>query len=190
LSIPTVYTRPTRELIASEGNLHALLSYYVHPQLRRSDLPSWVPDHGLSGSNAIPKPFSADKGLKYIPPRAVDPDCPVLHIRGTFAGYVSQVRGRPGTGEGEKLRFDRSWLTLPLSLRSQDGYKSKPIPSYILWQTLCMNVSMGSVLYPGVYGDRVPEDLGIQFRYFLLLLILAAADDKIHEKVGLQITTL
>jgi hypothetical protein len=89
----------------------------------------------------------------------------------------------------EKLRFDRSWLTLPLSLRGKGGYESKPVLSYILWQTLCMNMSSGSVFDPGVYGDRAPEDLGIQFRFFLLLLILAAADGKIREKLGLQITT-
>jgi hypothetical protein len=185
LSIPAVYTRVTRELIASEGNLHAL-SWCVYSRLRRCDLPSWVPDYNLSGVNAVPKNFSADKGLEYIQPRAIDLDCPVLHVKGAFLGNVSQVGGRPGTGNGEKLQFDRSWLTLPLSLR---GNSKCNVLSDILWRTLCMNMSIGSVFDPGVYGDQAPNDLGIQFRYFLLLLILAAADGKIREKLGLEITT-
>ena len=188
LSIPAVFTMATRELIEGEGNLHAL-SWCVNPTLRRSDIPSWVPDYSMSGANAVPRNFSVDKGLEYIPPRVVDPKCPVLHIRGAFVGCVTQVCGRSGTADGEKLRFDRSWLTLPLSIRPEGGQKCKYLLSQMLWQTLCMDMSSGSMFDPSLYGDRAPDDLGIHFHFFLLLLILAAADGKIREKLGLEHTT-
>ncbi|PVH72592.1 ankyrin and HET domain-containing protein, partial [Cadophora sp. DSE1049] len=122
LSLAQVYTMATRELIASEGNLQTL-SECVFPLQRRSGLPSWVPDYGLPGANAIPANFCADKGMEYVPPKAVDdPACAVLQVRGAFIGKVSQVGGRPGTGTAEKWLFDRSWLTMALALRGKGGY--------------------------------------------------------------------
>lgn len=188
LSLATVYTMATRELIMEEGSLQVLSSciYHLH---RRSGLPSWVPDFGLQGKNSIPSRFSADKGLEYTPPKAVDPSCGVLHVKGVFLGVISQVGGRPGTEVGEKTKFDRSWLTMTLSLRGKGGHGEKIYLSWILWTTLCMNMSAGGMSDPELYGDAAPDEQGLDFRFFMLLLILSAADGKIREKLGLEATT-
>ncbi|KAI0596488.1 heterokaryon incompatibility protein-domain-containing protein [Biscogniauxia sp. FL1348] len=153
LPLATVYTMAAREIIESEGNLQ-VLSTCVYHMRRRKGLPSWVPDFSLPGINAIPGNFSADKGLKYVPPKTFDPACGVLHARASFVGVVSKAGGRPGTEPGEKLRFDPSWLTMP-----------------------------------DLYGATAPDKQGIEFRYFMLLLILSAGDGKIREKLGLGTTT-
>ncbi|OAQ75945.1 ankyrin and HET domain-containingprotein [Purpureocillium lilacinum] len=188
LSVSRIYTTAARELIASEKSLRALSLCVFHEQ-RRSGLPSWVPDFSLPAMNAISTNFTADKGLEFTVPIAVDPDHPELHVRGAYAGKISQVGGRSGTRPAEKLLFDRSWLTLPLSLREKGGYGENPCLSSILWTTLCMNMSAGSLFDTGLYGDSAPLEQGIGFRYFMILLILAAADGKIREKLGLEITT-
>ncbi|KAL3959392.1 hypothetical protein ACCO45_007554 [Purpureocillium lilacinum] len=133
LSVSRIYTTAARELIASEKSLRALSLCVFHEQ-RRSGLPSWVPDFSLPAMNAISTNFTADKGLEFTVPIAVDPDHPELHVRGAYAG-----------------RFPR--------------------------------------LAVGLYGDSAPLEQGIGFRYFMILLILAAADGKIREKLGLEITT-
>ncbi|KAJ6440201.1 ankyrin and HET domain-containingprotein [Purpureocillium lavendulum] len=188
MPLSSIYTIATRELIASEGNL-AALSLCVYQQQRQPGLPSWVPDFGLGASNAISTNFAADKGLEYVAPKAEAPDNPELRIRAGFVGKISKVGGRSGTKPAEKLLFDRSWLTLPLSLRENGGYGENPCLSSILWTTLCMNMSAGSLFDTELYGDKAPLEQGIDFRYFVILLILAAADGKIREKLGLEITT-
>jgi len=110
-----------------------------------------------------------------------DPD---LHIQGVFLGLVSQVAGRSGTDGVEKLAFDRSWLTLPLSMRGKGGYGDKMILSSILWTTLCMGKSSGNLFDSTKYGNEAPDMQGMEFRYFLNMLILAEADSKIREKLG------
>ncbi|KAL7623788.1 hypothetical protein AAE478_005341 [Parahypoxylon ruwenzoriense] len=188
LPLATVYTTATREIIMDEENLQVLSACVYHVQ-RRSGLPSWVPDFSLPGMNPIPDSFSADKGLEYIPSKTADPACGVLHIRASFVGMISKVGGRPGTGLGEKLLFDSSWLTMVLSLRGKGGYGKNPNLSSILWTTLCMDMSSGGLFEPDLYGAKAPDKQGIEFRFFMLLLILAAGDGKIREKLGLEITT-
>ena len=189
LPVEAVYTMAARELIASENNLRTL-SRCVAPLQRRSGLPSWVPDFSLHGTNSISGNFSADKGLEYNPPRPVaDPACPILGIRGALIGKISQVGGRPGTGVWEKLRFDPTWLSMLLSLRGQGGYGETPSLSSILWTTLCMNLSSGSMFDPKLYGDTAPDIHGFGFKYFFLLMLLAAGDSKIREKLGLEANT-
>jgi hypothetical protein len=189
LSVEAVYTMAARELIASENNLRTL-SRCVAPLQRRSGLPSWVPDFSLQGTNSISSNFSADKGLEYIPPRpAADSACPILSVRGALIGKISQVGGRPGTGVGEKLRLDPTWLSMLISLRGKGGYGENPSLSCILWTTLCMNLSSGSMFNPKLYGDTAPDIHGFGFKYFFLLLLLAAGDSKIRERLGLEAST-
>ncbi|KAI1640004.1 heterokaryon incompatibility protein-domain-containing protein [Biscogniauxia mediterranea] len=188
LPLATVYTMATREIIENEGNLQ-VLSACVYHMRRRDGLPSWVPDFSLPGINAIPGNFSADRGLEYIAPKTTGPADGGLHVRGSFVGVVSEVGGRPGTRPGEKLLFDPSWLTMVLSLRGKGGYGESPNLSSILWTTLCMDMSSGGLFEPDLYGAKAPDKQGIEFRYFMLLLILAAGDGKIREKLGLEMTT-
>ncbi|KAI1491898.1 hypothetical protein F5X96DRAFT_678080 [Biscogniauxia mediterranea] len=188
LPLATVYTMATREIIENEGNLQ-VLSTCVYHMRRRDGLPSWVPDFSLPGINAIPGNFSADRGLEYIPPKTTGPAGGGLHVRGSFVGVVSTVGGRSGTRPGEKLLFDPSWLTMVLSLRGKGGYGETPNLSSILWTTLCMDMSSGGLFEPDLYGAKAPDKQGIEFRYFMLLLILAAGDGKIREKLGLEVTT-
>lgn len=186
LTIPQVFTKATRELIESEGSLRTL-ACCVYVNKRRKDLPSWVPDYSLPGFNAVPDKYKADKGLQYrSPPPAKDPADLSLCVQGVFIGRISQVGGRKGTNDAEKLMFDQSWLTLPLSLCGKGGYGDKMYISSILWTTLCMGMSSGSLFHSEKYGDEAPDEQGVQFRYFLIFLILAEADSMIRVKLGLE----
>lgn len=184
LTVPQVYTMACRELIGQEGNLSPL-GNCVYPLHRRPDLPSWVPDFGLPGLNAVPDSFTADRKLTYVPPKITQTmQDPELHIKGAFLCRVSRVGGRSGTAGIEKLAFDRSWLTLPLAMRGKGGYGDNTILSSILWTTLCMGKSSGSLFDSTKYGNGADDMQGMEFRYFLNLLILAEADSKIREKLG------
>lgn len=189
LSVPQVYAKATRELIVSEGNLRTL-TCCVYVGNRRADLPSWVPDYSLPGINAIPDKYATDKGLTYNPPLLPnDPTDLTLRLQGVFIGRISQIGGRKGTKVAEKLMFDRSWLTLPLSICGKGGYGDKMYITSILWTTLCMGMSSGALFHSGKYGDEAPDEQGVQFRYFLLFQILAEADSMIRVKVGLEART-
>ncbi|KAK2616988.1 hypothetical protein QQS21_000077 [Conoideocrella luteorostrata] len=189
LTVATVYAMATRELIKSEGTLFAL-SACVFPLHRRKDIPSWVPDYSLPGKNAVPRNFAVDKGLEYIePPTPGDPASLTLNVKGYFIGLVSSIGARSGTKPSEKLLFDPTWLTMPLSLRGKGGYQEGTSLSSILWTTLCMDMSSGSIFDPSIYGNKAPAEQGIEFRFFVLLAILAAADGKIRDKLGLETTT-
>lgn len=184
LTIPQVYTVAARNLIKQEGNL-SLLAYCVFPLHRRKDLPSWVPDFGLPGVNAVPDSYTASKNLTYTPPEIPSiPHNPELRIQGVFLGNVSQVAGRAGVDGLEKLAFDRSWLTFALALREKKAYGDDMVISFILWTVLCMGKSFGNIFDSREYGTEAPDMLGMEFRYFLNLLILAEADSKIREHIG------
>ncbi|UNI20151.1 hypothetical protein JDV02_006269 [Purpureocillium takamizusanense] len=187
LSLVDVYTATTRQLILDAGNLSAL-SACVYPVQRRDDLPSWVLDFSLPGINGVPDIFSADKGLEYRAPRADDArvDSPVLGVRGVRIGIITEAAGRPNIGPSGKLQFDPSWLQLLLSIRAQDAYGEQPVLSEILWRTLCMDMSSGSLFDSKVYGARAPDEFGAQFRMFMLLMILAGADRMVLDKVGVE----
>lgn len=188
-SLAIVYTMATRGLIRSEGSLRAL-SACVFPLHRRKDLPSWVPDYSLLGMNAIPQNFCVDKGLEYVPPKVPDdPTSNVLHLSGYFIGHVSAVGGRSGTKPSEKLLFDPAWLKLPLSLREKGGYLPGSSLSSLLWTTMCMDMSPGSMTDWSIREDKASSSQGIGFRIFILLAILAAGDAKVREKLGLEMTT-
>lgn len=188
LSLATVYTAAARRLIQEEGSLKTLLSC-VYPLQRRSDLPTWVPDFSLPGINGVSGNFSADNGFEYQPFDDAPLDCPILHVKGAKVGTVTRTSGRQGTGPSEKLLFDPSWLTLVLSLRGNGGYGPQPILSEVLWRTLCMDMSYGSLFDPGSYGNRAPDEFGMQFRMFFTLLMLAGGDRKIRDRMSLPLTT-
>lgn len=184
LTVPQVYTVAARDLIQQEGNL-ALLANCVFPRHRRKDLPSWVPDFGLGGVNAVPDSYTASQSLTYTPPEIPEiPSNPELHVQGVFLGYVSQIAGRAGVDGLEKVAFDRSWLTFALALREKKAYGDDMVISYILWTVLCMGKSFGNIFDSREYGAEVPEMHGMEFRFFLNLLILAEADSKIREHIG------
>lgn len=184
-SLVDVYTATTRQLILDAGNLSAL-SACVYPVQRRDDLPSWVLDFSLPGINGVPEIFSADKGLEYQTPREDAFDSPVLGVRGQRIGSISLAAGRPNIGPSGKLQFDPSWLRLLLSIRGQNGYGEQPVLSEILWRTLCMDMSSGSLFDSKVYGARAPDEFGNQFRMFMLLMVLAGADRMVLDKVGVE----
>ncbi|KFA46967.1 hypothetical protein S40293_10036 [Stachybotrys chartarum IBT 40293] len=188
LSLTSVYTMTARELIADDGNLQVLAACVGHSQ-RCNGLPSWVPDFSMSGINPVPTNFTADKGFEYTPPRVADPTSGGLQVKGHYVGEVSGSGNRSGNRPSEKLLFDPSWFSLVLSLRGKGGYGERPYLSSILWTTLCMNMSSESLASSATDKTEAPAALGMQFRYFVILLIHAAADGKIREKLGLEVST-
>lgn len=185
LSLSSVYTATARQIILASGGLE-VLSACVYQAQRRDGLPSWVPDFSLPGINAVPEIFSADEGLEYQPPQNDTADSPVLRLGGLKIGTISRAGGRPNTGPSGKLQFDPSWLRMVLSLRGQGGYGEQPVLSEILWRTLCMDMSPGSLFDAKKYGSRAPDEFGTQFRMFMLLMILAGADRMVLEKAGAE----
>ncbi|ODA81712.1 hypothetical protein RJ55_00215 [Drechmeria coniospora] len=187
LSLREVYTATTRRIIADSGSLSAL-SACVYPEQRgkATKLPSWVPDFSLPAVNAIPETFCADEGLPYVsPPEADAADGRlVLRVRGLKIGTISRVGGRPNTGPSGKLQFDPSWIEMVLSLRSEGAGGEGLVLSEVLWRTLCMDMSPGSLFDASTYGSRAPDGFGSQFRVFMLLMILAGADRMVLEKMG------
>ncbi|KAJ6439664.1 lariat debranching enzyme [Purpureocillium lavendulum] len=188
LSLVDVYTVTTRQLILDVGTLSPL-SACVYPVHRRSDLPSWVLDFSLQGINGVPDIFCADKGFEHTSPRTDVADSAALGVRGQRIGTISLAAGRPNIGPAGKLQFDPSWFKLLLSIRPEGGYGDKPILSEILWRTLCMDMSSGSLFNSQVYGTRAPDEFGEQSRMFLLLMILAGADRMILGKLGVEPST-
>lgn len=154
------------------------------PESRRSDLPSWVPDYSLGGSNGVPqiqgiKPSPHYKPVEF-PGNRLDPE---LHIKGARLGSVSQVAGRPGLDGYKTFAFDRSWISFALSVH-KDGEYSEKI-SFVLCCVLSMGISVRNIRNKQQHGANAPADLGEEFRLFLTLLILAEADSRIREHVGL-----
>lgn len=113
LSLETVYTRAAREMIREKGSLQTL-SACVHPSEKMVNLPTWVPYSSLPAIDRIPSQLSADAGLACTPPR--DGGSAKLDVQGTRRGAVSRASGRRGTGLFEKIPFDKSWLSMLLSL--------------------------------------------------------------------------
>lgn len=185
LSLESVFVSAAREIIREEGNLQTL-SACVFPLKRLRDLPSWVPDFSLPAINGIPSQFSADAGLVYRPPEE-RANANNLHVQGTKIGNISRVSGRRGTGPSEKLLFDTSWLSMLLSLREKTS--SNTNLSEILWRTLCMDMSYGSQFDPEAYGSHAPDDFALQFRTFILLIILSEADRLILQHLNLPLST-
>jgi hypothetical protein len=186
LSLEEVYISAARVIIREEGNLQALSSC-VYPLERKGSLPTWVPDFSLPAINGIPGQFSADAGLAYSPPEST-PESNSLHVQGAKVGTVSRVSGRRGTGPSEKLLFDKSWLSMLLSLRENGGYGAQPNLCEILWRTLCMDMSYGSQFDPEAYGSHAPAEFGPQFRIFMLLIILSEADRLVLQHLDLPVS--
>lgn len=186
LSFQSVYTATTRRIINEQGSLRALTLVTYHER-RRPGLPSWVPDFGLQGNNAMPYSFKADEGYEYMPP-VMDPDKmddPILPIQGAFIGKVSQIGNRTVSDTRGKYDFDHSWLKIALSRCGKRSGKKEPIVSHDLWLTLCMSQTSEAATNEHPTIERLDEHQGIQFRRFLVFMILAEADGKVREKNGL-----
>ncbi|KAH7155265.1 heterokaryon incompatibility protein-domain-containing protein [Dactylonectria estremocensis] len=184
-SVASVYTGAARQIILGAGSLSLLSNCIVSPH-RREELPSWVPDFGLPGVNAIPNLFSADKGLEYQPLEADRLDSPVLGLRGFCLGRIGKVANRPASNPGDKFLFDPSWLKLALSLRMTKTDGAKASISNILWRTLCMDMSYGSFFNAKKFGPQAPDEFGNQFKLFMMVMILAGADAQVLRHFGIE----
>lgn len=183
-SVASVYTSATRQIIRESGDLQVLAS-------RSNDngdlegLPSWVPNIAVPGVMAIPE-FAADGNIAFRGLAEEVADSPALGVRGFWVGTITEAGGRASTAPGGKLMFDPSWLRLALSLRNTNNLEAeKPVLTEILWKTLCMNTSGGAFYHSGIFKKDVSENMGKEFRIFMSLMLLAGADQKMLESVGL-----
>ncbi|KAJ2980596.1 hypothetical protein NQ176_g2547 [Zarea fungicola] len=186
LPVQSVYTAAARRIIIEQGDLH-VLNLVTYQDRRRSGLPSWVPDFGLQGINPMPPSFKADEGYEYVPP-VMDPrrmDDPKLTVQGVFMGKVSQTGGRTVSETRGKFDFDHSWLKIALSMCGKRTGKTDLVVSHDLWLTLCMNQTSEAATTEEPTLGRLDEHQGIQFRRFLVFMILAEADGWVREKNGL-----
>ncbi|KAH6900147.1 heterokaryon incompatibility protein-domain-containing protein [Thelonectria olida] len=184
-SIESVYTGAARQIILEARNL-GLLSSCIVSQERRQGLPSWVPDFGLPGVNAIPNLFSADKGLEYHALKGDLLDEPVLRVRGFRRGAINLVGNRQATNPGEKFRFDASWLKMALSLKMDEKGGGRRLVSEVLWRTLCMDMSYGSFFDAEKFGPRAPDEFNRQFKIFMMVMILAVGDAQVLQHFGID----
>lgn len=184
-SVASVYAEAARQIMLEAGSITLLSSCIFSPH-RREDLPSWVPDFGLPGVNAIPNLFAADKGLEYRPLKADRLDSPILGLRGFRLGTISQVGNRPASRPGDKFLFDPSWLKLALSIKASEADGDSSRLTDTLWRTLCMDMSYGSFFDAQKFGPRAPDDFGHQFKIFTMLMILAAADAQVLNHFGVD----
>ncbi|KAH7156782.1 heterokaryon incompatibility protein-domain-containing protein [Dactylonectria macrodidyma] len=184
-SVASVYTRAARQIMKEAGSI-SLLSHCIVSPHRREELPSWVPDFGLPGVNAIPNLFSADKGLEYQPLDANRLDCSILGLRGLCLGTIGKIANRPASNPGDKFLFDPSWLKLALSLKTAQAYGAKSGISNNLWRTLCMNMSYGSFFDAKKFGPQAPDEFGNQFKIFMMVMILAGADAQVLKHFEIE----
>lgn len=184
MSVAKVYETATRQIIREDGDLRVLCERNdVRPV---EGLPSWVPDFSVPGVISIPN-SAADRGIAVPGFKNVELDSPVLKIRGLRVGPINEVAGRVSTAPGGKLMFEPGWLRLALSLRDkQDPDAEKPILTEILWRTLCMNTTFGAFFDSDNFEKEAPEEMGRQFIIFMASMILAGADQKMLESVGLE----
>ncbi|SPO06826.1 uncharacterized protein DNG_09520 [Cephalotrichum gorgonifer] len=190
MDVATVYTAATRRIIQEEGNLGILTSGAGNQPEKSGEqarLPSWAPNFAVPGVGAAPG-FSADGGIAFPGPRDSVPNSSLLGIKGLRVGRIRQAGGRVSTAPGGIMMFDPSHLKLVLSLRDtarQPGAE-KPVLTEILWRTLCMNTSTGAFFDSSQFGPVAPDDMGNQFTIFMALMLLAGADQKVLESVGLS----
>ncbi|PKS04901.1 hypothetical protein jhhlp_008266 [Lomentospora prolificans] len=183
-SVATVYTSAARRIIRETGTL-AILRESVFSDPNVDELPSWVPDFAIPGVGAVPE-FAADGKLRFQD-RGESLEAPTLAVQGVPVGSITRVSGRVSTAPGGKLMFDPSWFKLVLSLRKPKAPESdKQRLTEVLWRTLCMNTQAGAFFDFSRFSRDAPEEMGQQFRIFMLLLILAGADQKMLEAVGLE----
>jgi len=179
-SLEICYARATRGVIHRLGDL-SVLSWVQDSSIRNHDLPSWVPDFSLGGTNPLMLKSSIHPGVKTISTPA-GPIMPEDRLTLIATGYEIDTvfitaAERPIGGSLRKFVLDPSWFEVALRMNTEGVYLGQS-KTEVLWRTLCADHGIEKSESPA------PSEMAESFSTLVCAILCADVERSIEVMVS------